>query len=75
MQRIAFEKNLVMPIYAKSKNTPDRSGKPLSVAKSLERIAGKRFKLCLRRMFSTNAFGDFNYEIGTLKKLRKVKRR
>jgi len=41
MQRIAFEKNLVMPIYAKSKNTPDRSGKPLSEAKSLERIAGK----------------------------------
>ena len=29
-------------LYAKSKNTPDRSGKPLSEAKSLQRIAGKR---------------------------------
>ena len=29
-----------MPKYAESKNTPDRSGKPLSEAKSLERIAG-----------------------------------
>jgi hypothetical protein len=47
MQPIAFEKKLVMPIYVKSKNTPDRSGKPLSEAKSLERIAGERFKKCL----------------------------
>jgi hypothetical protein len=33
----------------KSKNTPDRSGKPLSEAKSLERIAGNRCKFSSER--------------------------